>query len=56
MWSPILGNRLSFPRIKLAGMEITLPLMLNNLRQSLKKNINSNWSEFTIHFSLIMVL
>jgi hypothetical protein len=56
MWSPILGNKSDSQRIKLAGMEITSPLMLNNSRQSLKKNINSNWSEFTILSSLTMVL
>lgn len=54
--SQILESKLSSQRIKLDGMEIISPLMLNNSKLLLWKNIKSNWREFTIHYSLTMEL
>lgn len=54
--SQILESKLSSQRIKLDGMEIISPLMLNNSKLLLWKNIKSNWREFTILYSLTMEL
>lgn len=56
MLSQILENKLSSPRIKLDGMEITSPLMPNNSKLLLWMNIKSNWNEFTIQYRMTMGL